>query len=228
MIVLIIAVVILVVICFLFFRNRKKKMQIILFISAICILIVGVSLYNIVFYNYSDKVTIKTAADTDFSINIQNHPLRYEYHYAQFSSQLSEDELMNELSSQYENVFYDNELEQIGFVFDNQIYTIECYDNSSFLWTDRNKYTLRNNTIGIVIEGKNYDIPIPVKAIHNDVEVYSEEMRLKCNYETFMTYYKDFNNAEFLDDCVLLTYADYKVALTISKENVLNIAKTNN
>ena len=40
-----------------------------------------------------------------------------------------------------------------------------------------------------------------------------------------MTYYKDFNNAEFLDDCVLLTYADYKSSANNLKENVLNIAK---
>lgn len=223
-IVLIIVIAILIV-CFVFFFRKKKTLPIVL-ISITCVSVVGILLYNIVFYNYSDKVTIKTATDTDFSVNIQNHPLKYEYHYAQFSSELSEDELINELSSQYQNVFYDNELEQIGFVFDNQIYTIECYENSSFLWTDRNKYTLRNNTIEIIIESENYNIPIPVKAIHDDVDVYSDQMKLKCNYDTFKTYYKNFNNVEFSGDCVLLTYGDYKIALTISKENVLKITKT--
>lgn len=95
-------------------------------------------IYNVAFYNNSDTVTIKTAEDADFSIKIENYLLQYEYLYAQFSSALSEDEVMDKSSSQYENVFYDTELNQVAFSYKNQIYTIENYDSSHFLWTDIN------------------------------------------------------------------------------------------
>lgn len=215
-IILILAILISVALFVVFLRKKRKILIVLTGFFGVCI--AGILIYNVAFYNNSDTLTIKTAEDTDFSIKIENRLLKYEYHYAQFSSELSEDEVLDEISSQYENVFYDSKLNQIAFSYKNQIYTIDNYDNSYFLWTDRNKYTLRNNTIDTSIDSENYQIPIPLKAIHDSVEVYCEQMKLKCNFDTFSAYYKNFDNVKFLENSVLLMYDNYNIMLTISDE----------
>lgn len=203
------------------FLRKKKKM--IVLSGVLCVCIVGILIYNIAFYNNSETVTIKTAEDTDFSIKIENRLLKYEYHYAQFSSELSKDEVMDMISLQYENVFYDSELNQIAFSYKNQIYTIENYDNSYFLWTDRNKYKFLNNMIDISIDSENYKIPIPLNAIDDSVEVYGEHMKLKCNFDILVAYYENFENVNIYENNILLMYNSYNILLTISDEDNMTI-----
>lgn len=205
---------------------KKKKKMIVLF-GVICICIVGVLIYNIAFYNNSETVTIKTAEENDFTIKIENHLLKYEYHYAQFSSKFSEDEVVDILSSQYENVFYDSELKQIAFSYQNQIYTIENYEHSYFLWNVRNKYMFRNNTIDLSIDSENHQIPIPLNAIDDSVEVYSKQMKLKCNFDILKAYYENFDNVKIDENQILLMYDGYHILLTVSQEEIITIEVTN-
>ncbi|MCD8094527.1 MAG: hypothetical protein LUE12_00065, partial [Ruminococcus sp.] len=195
-------------------------------LGIIFICIVGILLYNFAFYYNSDTVTIKTAEDTDFSIKIENRLIGYEYYYAQFVSELSEDEVIDEISSQYETVFYDSEMNQIVFSYKNQIYSIDNYENSHFLWTDRNKYWLKNNIIDISIDNENYLIPVPLNCIHDSVSFYSEQIKLNCNFDTLSVYYKNFDNANISENSIVLMYADYNIVLTISDEEFLTIAIT--
>ncbi len=222
----IILIVILTLLFSFFYIIKKKKKIFFVLTGALCIGIAGTVIYNLALYNNSDIITIKASDDSDLSIEIKNHLLKYEYYFAQFSSELSENEVMDEIASQYGNSFYDSKLKQIGFSYKNQIYTIDNYENSRFLWTYRNKYMFSNNTVEISINSDNYQIPVPLKAIHDSVDVYSEQMKLKCNFDTFSAYYKNFDNVIFRGNSILLMYDNYYVVITISDEDIMTIAVT--
>lgn len=59
---------------------------------------------------------------------------------------------------------------------------------------DGYKYVLQNNIIHIVIGSEDYQVPVPLNALHDSVEAYSERMELKCSIEIFSAYYKDFDD----------------------------------
>lgn len=224
LLIFIIIIAILIMLMVILFR-KKKGVAVVLLASVFIVCLVGVLLYNTVFYNNSDKITITNGNDEEFSINVENHLLQYEYTHAQFSSQLNFNEIQNLIKSQYDNAFLDKELNQFVFIDGNMIYTIELYEHSKFLWSDRYRYLFSANTVGFEWQSDHIGVPFPYKAIDESVEVFDTEMKLKCDYEKVKSYYTSFTNAEFGENTIKLTYDRYKVDL-ILKDNLVKIEIT--
>ena len=204
--------------------KTKKKLFFAITGGLFCIGIAGVLIYNLVFYNNSDNVTIKNSEEIDISVKIKNHLLNYEYYFAQFSSNLPENEVLDAVALQYGNAFYDNEYKQIVFSHENQLYTIHNYENSKFLWSNRYKYWLSNNFITITNDGGDYNIPVPLKALDESVETRSSVRKINCDFEDFSAYYKNLNNATIGEDNITLAYDGYDVVITISNNRDMTVA----
>lgn len=203
---------------FLLFK-KNKSLGFIVLAAAFILCAAGIVLSNTVFYNNADSVTIKNGSDEDFTIHVNNHLLQYEYTYAQFSSKLSFDALQRELKTKYENAFYDETLNRFVFTDNNEIYTIEYYEHSKFLWADRYKYMFSSNTIGIEENAKSVQVPFPRNAVVED-EIFSSQMKLKCGYDEIKPYYSAFTNVEFENQTIILTYDSYKAILTFEDDTV--------
>lgn len=210
------------IILFIMHFKKKKGATVIMLVSTIILGIVGLLLYNTVFYNNSDKVTITDGYDNDFSINVKNHLIQYEYTYAQFSSNLSFNEIQDILNSQYKIAFLDEEFNQFVFIDNNLIFTIEYYGHSNFLWSDRYEYMFSSNTVGIEENSERIEVPFPRHVVDNSETFYGSKMNLNCDYEKVKSYYTSFTNAEFGENSIILTYDNYKVEL-IFKDNFVTI-----
>lgn len=220
-ILIVVIVMLIVLFIMLFKKNKGMAIAVFTFIFALCMIII--LLYNTVFYNNSDKVTIKNGNDMSISINVDNHLLKYEYTFAQFSSNLNFDEFKNVIKSQYNDAFFDEELDQIVFTDCNMVFTIKLYEHSKFLFSDRYKYRFSANIVGFESNLGHIDVPFPIEAIDESVEVFDYEMKLKCEYEKIKRYYNSFTNVEFDDNAIILTYEKYNILLTVSNANVLSI-----
>nr|MDE6760261.1 hypothetical protein [Lachnospiraceae bacterium] len=210
------------IILFIMLFKKKRGATVIMLVSTIILGIVGLLLYNTVFYNNSDRVTITDGYDKDFSINVKNHLIQYEYTYAQFSSDLSFNEIQDILNSQYKIAFFDEEFNQFVFIDNNLIFTIEYYGHSNFLWSDRYEYMFSSNTVGIEENSERIEVPFPRHVVDNSEVFYGSEMNLNCDYEKVKSYYTSFTNAEFGENTIILTYDNYKVEL-IFKDNFVKI-----
>ena len=218
---LIIVFIIILIITMVMFLIKKKSVGLIMLIAILILCGAGVVLYNTVFYNNSKYITITNKNNKEFTINIKNHLLQYEYTYAQFSSDVSFDILQKEVKSHYNNAYYDDTLDQYVFIEDNVIYTIKYYEHSKFLWMDRYKYLFSANTIEIENDSNIYKISFPREAIAEE-EIFSTQMELKCGYEEIKPYYSAFTNAKFIDNKIILDYYTQKIVLSF-KDNTVKI-----
>lgn len=207
---------------------RKRKKQLVAFVSAVLVIAaVSFIIYNTVLYNNSDEVTIKEIDGSDISIAVENHSIGYEYYYAQFSTDLSTDELVQALKKQYPNASYNTQTEQIEFTFDNQIFTVDKHESNSFLWCTRNKYWFENNIVAIEKDSVEYIIPFPKGLLDDSVEVISREMKISADFEAVSQHYRDFTNANISGNTITLSYEGYTVDISIVDDIVsLSISTT--
>lgn len=219
----IIIIIAVLIVLFIMLIKKKKMLAIGILTSVLVLCVISILLYNTSFYNNSDKVTIKNGNDMDYSINIDNHLLQYEYTFAQFSSDLDFNEVNDVIKSQCNNEFFDKKLNQIVFTDSDTIYTIKQYDHSKFLLSNRYKYCFSSNIVGIVWNSNNIDVPFPNEAIDESVEGYSNEMKIKCDYDDLKEYYKTFSNVEFTDNAIILSYDSYKISLVV-ENGMVNIS----
>ncbi len=210
------------IILFIIFFKKKRGAAVIMLVSTIILGMVGILLYNTVFYNNANKVTITNGYDKDFSINVKNHLIQYEYTYAHFSSDLSFNEIQDTLNSQYKITFFDEEFNRFVFIDNNLIFTIEYYGHSNFLWSDRYEYMFSSNTVGIEENAERIEVPFPRHVVDNSELFYGSEMNLNCDYEKVKSYYASFTNVEFGENIIILTYDNYKVELMF-KDNFVTI-----
>ena len=202
----------------------KYKRRIVLYVAAGIAVIAGVVwiLGNTLFY-YNDETVSVLEGEEKFSINIDNHNIDFEYYFSRFACKYSEEELYQKISEQYENTYYDKELQQIIIINDNQIYTISQYEKKNFAGRKEYRYTFMHNSVRFNIESLNseeyVDIPFPYKALESGLGAVQENEKMTCDFEHLKTYYEDFTNVEIGENTIEIMLEKYKCTITVEGTN---------
>lgn len=206
-------------IIFLFLKNRSIALIIVL-----CIMLLagfGFILYNTLLYNNQKVVSVYNSEDKEFSIQINHHKIQYEYQFMQFSSDFSQDELMKKIKAQFPTAFFDEYLKQIVIISDDNIYTIKNYENSSFLWSKRYKYILSCNAVSInSLETEDIQVPFPIEALDESVDVYSDKMKVDCSFDVLKKYYEYFSNVKIASNTIEIQSNKKKYIITYNNQMV--------
>ncbi len=186
---------------------------------------VAILIYQTVFYDDNKILTIQNTNYENFTINVRNHEESYDYNSLKFSSKLTTDEIYNEIKKQYETVFFDDTLDQIVIIDNNEIYAINNEGDSKFLWTQRHHYELSCEFIQL--SNRNSDtanIPFPTKTVENGLN--SSSMPTDCDFDVIKKYYQHFDAVEIGNNTITFSDDQYKYNITV-KNNKVNLRFNN-
>lgn len=177
-------------------------------------------LCNTVWYNNNDKVEIMNTSNQEFSINVTNNLIKYDYSHTRFSCKYSIDELLKLVQKQYSNTYWDDKLEAIVITEDNNIYTILHENTSEFLGIMRYDYVFSCNTNTIDINEIIYEIPFPHHLITEILNDDKTEVYIKADFKTLKKYYETFTNVSFTENTIEIQQENKKYIITVDDRKV--------
>ena len=203
----------------------KKKIWLYLIIGVAVIAGSTFILKNTVFYFNSDTIYVQKGEYESFEIKIQNHKIRYQGGTIRFSCKYSESELLRHIAEQYPAAYYDEQLNQIIIIEDNEIFSINKYGKSNFLWHREDKYALTQNYVIMemdspIMEMEDVYIPFPAKAIISDRALIEPDMKLTCDFNHLIKYYKEFTNVEIGENTIEIMLKNYKCIMTVNGDDI--------
>lgn len=217
--ILLVTVCMLLVICCRFLM-KNKKVRVILLASVTGLIIIGIPLYNTVFYHNSDRVTLYKGAEKSISIELPNHLLYYEYYFARFNSRLSMTDIKSSLEQEYDSSFFDTERNQVVFIHNDNIYIVKSEGKSNYLWTKRNHYIFSCETISLEDNDSYIEVPFPCGVLdEGDGMQHGYERKISSSYDEIKRYYESFTNAVFSNNTIVLIYKDYRIKIVIEDGN---------
>lgn len=213
----------------------KYKRRIVLYVAAGIAVIAGVVwiLGNTLFYYNEDMISVQRTQQEHekFRIQIKNHEIKYLYHSLWFSCKYSIKDLLEVIQEQYENTYFDEELNQIVIVYENELFTIcrmeDIFDDTveqDFSWLKKYEYILSSNIVSFsedlsMMESDYVDIPFPYKALESGLGAVQENEKMTCDFEHLKTYYEDFTNVEIGENTIEIMLEKYKCTITVEGTN---------
>ena len=178
-------------------------------------------LINTVFYYNFDSVGVSKNEHESFDIKVKNHQIKYAGSSVEFSCKYSKQRLFEKISKQYDNIFLDEQFNQMVIVSDNNIYTINNCGISSFWGTKEYGYILSQDYVSIDVSDFDSSIeflhiPFPFCAVISQGSLIGEEVTLRCSFEHLKQYYADFTNVEIGDNIIEIMLEKYKCIITVS------------
>lgn len=213
----------------------KYKRRIVLYVAAGIVLIAGVVwiLGNTLFYYNEDMISVQRTQQEHekFSIQIKNHEIKYLYHSLWFSCKYSIKDLLEVVQEQYENTYFDEELNQIVIVYENELFTIcrmeDIFDDTveqDFSWLKKYEYILSSNIVSFsedlsMMESDYIDIPFPGGVLNGSCCQEERNVPINCDFEHLKTYYEDFTNVEIGENTIEIMLEKYKCTITVEGTN---------
>ena len=204
----------------------KKKILLYVFLCMAAIIGFVFILMNTVFYFNADSIIImKNASENgSFSIKAKNHCIRYAGTYMEFSCRYSKPKLYEEISKQYDNIFFDEQFNQVVIINDNEIYAVREHGSSDFLWLKKYNYSLLCSYVSFDLnvyspESEYVDIPFPGIVLISNRGLIEEDMKIKCDFEHLKQYYENFTNVKIGDNTIEIMLEKYKCIITVNGEN---------
>lgn len=199
---------------------RKMRNWGLVLIGLVVLIGIVFVLCNTVWYNNNDKVEIMNASNQEFSIKVDNHKLSYQYFHSRFSCKYSIDELLKLVQKQYSNTYWDDTLNAILIIENNNIYALENEDVSDFLGSKRYHYVFFYNSLSIDINKITYDIPFPSNLITETLNDDKTEVYIKADFKTLKKYYETFTNVSFTDNTIEIQQENKKYIITVDDRKV--------
>ena len=213
----------------------KYKRRIVLYVAAGIVLIAGVVwiLGNTLFYYNEDMISVQRTQQEHekFSIQIKNHEIKYLYHSLWFSCKYSIKDLLEVVQEQYENTYFDEELNQIVIVYENELFTIcrmeDIFDDTveqDFSWLKKYEYILSSNIVSFsedlsMMESDYIDIPFPGGVLNGSCCQEERNVPITCDFEHLKIYYEDFTNVEIGENTIEIMLEIYKCTITVEGTN---------
>lgn len=123
--------------------KKKRRISAVLLSFLGCIIIV-IGIFN--FINGREKyIKIVNKDDEVVEIRLDNKKDYYGHDFYRFSTDLSEDELLNYLQKDYSNAYYNEEQKKIVFEYNGEYYRIVYEGESNILWYKNYKYLFAEN-----------------------------------------------------------------------------------
>lgn len=203
----------------------KKKIWLYIMIGVALIAGTRFLLKNTVFYFNSDTIYVDKGEYECFEIRIHNHKITYQGYSMWFSCKYSESELYHYIVEQYPAAYYDEQFNQIIIIENNEIFSINKYGKSNFLWHREDEYVLTRNFISMktnspILDLDFIDIPFPEKAIISDRSLIEPDMKLTCDFNHLKQYYEDFTNVEIGENTIEIMLKNYKCIMTVNGEDI--------
>lgn len=207
-------------IIFLKLKHRIKLLP--LLIVLFCCALLTIVILNVFFYNSEKEVAIHTTTSDnseEFVLKINNHKLKYESVYTQFSTSSTLEDLMELIKKTYPNDRVSINKREVSVVHNNNVLLLKEIGKKNFLWQNRNIFTLNSECIDVEIsKNKFVCIPFPEEYLETD-SGYSNVMSIKCDMAELKKFYEGFSNVEFSTDSIVINL-DKSVKLTIDNGKI--------
>lgn len=202
-------------IVFLKVKNRIKLLP--LLIVLFCCALLTIVIINVFFCNSEKEVAIHTTTSDnseEFVLKTNNHKLKYEFVYTQFSTSSTLEDLVELIKKTYPNDKLSISKRKVRVIHNNNVLLLKEIENKTFLWQNRNIFTLNSECINVEISKNEFVcIPFPNEYLETD-SGYSNVMSIKCDMAELKKFYTGFSNVEFGIDSIVINL-DKPVKLTI-------------
>ncbi len=200
----------------------KIKKAFLLFCGAIACVGAIFGCYYLVTY-YNDDIYVLNADEdgTQFDLKLKVHKDLFDGSYVDFSSKYDEEELFDEISSQYDNVFLENN-DYIIIVYEDRIYSVKKTGEKNSFFQKKYSYELSREDVYVRLneDEQNYiQIPFPSFAVESN-RIENEDEKIVYDVD-WKRYYEHIKSAEILEDKIEIQADGHTVELQFDDSKVL-------
>ena len=200
----------------------KIKKAFLLFCGAIACVGAIFGCYHLVTY-YNDDIYVLNADEdgTQFDLKLKVHKDLFDGSYVDFSSKYDEEELFDEISSQYDNVFLENN-DYIIIVYEDRIYSVKKTGEKNSFFQKKYSYELSREDVYVRLneDEQNYiQIPFPSFAVESN-RIENEDEKIVYDVD-WKRYYEHIKSAEILEDKIEIQADGHTVELQFDDSKVL-------